>query len=312
MITVPRNSSEGTSYHGRFAPTPSGPLHFGSVVTALGSYLQARSHGGYWSLRFEDLDAARIQNGAADSILRDLERLGLAWDGEPGYQSRHHAHYEAALEHLSHQGLIFACGCSRREVRGIYPGSCRDGLPAGRKPRSLRLRIPGETVTFKDRLQGRQVIDLQNEVGDFIVRRADNITAYHLAVVVDDAEAGITEVVRGADLLDATAPQIVLQRLLNKTTPDYLHLPLALDPSGRKISKQDHAPPISGQPPADVLLEALHFLGQNPDPELRQAPVIEILDWAQIHWRLRQIPCHNRPGYKVSAAGPSVRIASHG
>lgn len=282
--------SGGSPYHGRFAPTPSGPLHFGSVVAALGSYLQARRHGGRWSLRIEDLDQPRVSHGAADSILRDLERLGLLWDGEPVYQSQRLPHYEAALERLSQRGLTFACGCSRREVRGIYPGTCRNNLPAGRTPRSLRLRAPVNIIRFDDQLQGPQHIDLQTVIGDVILRRADGVFAYHLAVVTDDAEGGINEIVRGADLLDSTAPQIALQRLLELPTPRYLHLPVALDRYGRKISKQNHAPPIGQQAPAGVLFEALRFLAQSPEAGLSRATVDELLAWAQEHWEVDKIP----------------------
>lgn len=273
------------SYHGRFAPTPSGPLHFGSVVAALGSYLQARQQGGRWTIRIEDLDRPRMQAGADSRILHDLERLGLEWDGTPIYQSQRLSRYFDMLAELTRRGQTFACGCTRRETAGIYPGTCRDGLPDGRKARSLRLRVPPRTIVFDDALQGRQNVDLSSTTGDFVLRRADGIIAYHLASVVDDGDDGVTEIVRGADLLDACAPQILLQQLLGYPTPRYMHLPVVYDSQGRKVSKQNHAPPITDQSPARVLLDALAFLGQQPEPALGRAATAEILDWARANWR---------------------------
>lgn len=296
-LMVPNKSSGGSPYRGRFAPTPSGPLHFGSVVAALGSYLEARNHNGEWLLRIEDLDRPRIRPGAADSILRDLERLGLEWDDEPVYQQHNLQAYEQVLQQLKNQGLTYDCGCTRREVRGAYTGTCRNGLAADRRARSIRLRVPAGNIQFHDRLHGKQSFDLMQSTGDFIVRRADHIIAYHLAVVIDDAAAGITDIVRGADLLDSTAPQILLQQLLHYPAPDYLHLPIALDANSRKISKQNHAPPIADQPASQVLWQALDFLGQQPAPDLQRATPRTLLDWATEHWDSTVIPRHNRqPG----------------
>lgn len=289
-MTLPEKSSGGTLYRGRFAPTPSGPLHFGSVIAALGSYLRARNQGGQWLVRLEDLDHPRVRRGAADSILRDLERLGLDWDGEPVYQSRRIEQYQQALQLLEQGGHAYSCGCTRREVKGLYDGICRNGLPAGREPRSLRLRVPDQDIIFDDGLQGTQSFNLVSCAGDFILRRADSIIAYHLAVVIDDAASGMTEIVRGADLLEATAPQILLQQLLHYPTPGYLHLPVVYNRYGRKFSKQNHADPIAMQPASSVLYEALRFLGQKPAVELQKAPVAEIVAWAVEHWDSGNVP----------------------
>lgn len=288
-------SSVTSPYRGRFAPTPSGPLHFGSVIAALGSYLQARSHNGLWLLRLEDLDRPRVRPGASDAILRDLERLGLHWDGEPEYQSRHGERYHQALGTLEQAGHTYFCGCSRREVKGLYSGTCREGLPGGREPRSIRLRVPDKNIVFYDRLQGQQVFNLQACTGDFILQRADHIIAYHLAVVVDDAESHMTEIVRGADLLEATAPQILLQQYLNYPAPAYLHLPVVYDRHGRKFSKQNHADPVAAEPAGQVLCKALKFLGQQPVRDLEKAAVADILDWAIAHWNVDAIPRHKAP-----------------
>jgi glutamyl-Q tRNA(Asp) synthetase len=260
---------------GRFAPSPTGPLHFGSLVAALASWLDARAAGGRWLLRIEDLDQPRVQPGAADAIQRALESFALYWDGEVVFQSRRTALYEEALRRLGEK--VYGCGCSRREIAdstlslaadgaAIYPGTCRAGLPPGRTARALRVRSDGDTVRFVDRVQGPQAQDVAREVGDFVLRRADGPFAYQLAVVVDDAEQGVTDVVRGADLLDSTARQILLQRLLGLPTPRYLHVPVAVDAAGEKLSKQAGALPA-----APSLRKALAFLGQPPTESLAEA-----------------------------------------
>jgi len=259
---------------GRFAPSPSGPLHFGSLVAALASWLDARAAGGRWLVRIEDLDQPRVQRGAADEILRTLDRLGLCWDGEVIFQSRRTALYEQALTRL--EGT-YLCACSRREIADsalalaadgaqVYPGTCRAGLPAGRSARALRVRVAG-TVSFVDRVQGSLSQDLAREVGDFVLRRADGQFAYQLAVVVDDADQGVSDVVRGADLLDSTPRQLYLQRLLGLPTPRYLHVPVALDASGDKLSKHTGAHAIG----REDLRRALLFLGQPPSDTLAEA-----------------------------------------
>jgi len=265
-------------YAGRFAPSPTGPLHFGSLVAALASWLDARAAGGCWLVRIEDLDSPREPPGAAGQILRALESLGLEWDGPVAYQSKRRILYRDALESLA--GKTYACGCSRKEVAdsalgmnsaGVYPGTCRNGLPAGKTPRALRMRTTLEPIRFADRVQGDIEQSVERDVGDFIVCRTDGQFAYQLAVVVDDAEQGITDVVRGADLLDSTARQIYLQRVLGYSTPRYLHVPVAANAAGEKLSKQTGAPPIELTNAKDQLRRALAFLGQPEAANLREA-----------------------------------------
>jgi glutamyl-Q tRNA(Asp) synthetase len=259
---------------GRFAPSPTGPLHFGSLVAALASWLDARAAGGRWLVRMEDLDQPRVRPGAAQEILRALERLGLGWDGEVTYQSRRTALYEDALRRLG--AHTYWCGCTRSEIAdsslglaadgaAIYPGTCRGGLPAGKAPRTLRLKVDASTLAFTDRVQGRRAQALGREVGDFVLCRADGQFAYQLAVVVDDAAQGVTDVVRGADLLDSTGRQIFLQRLLGLRMPRYLHVPVVVNARGEKLSKQTGAEPIDLSRPESELRKALAFLGQHED-----------------------------------------------
>jgi len=265
-------------YVGRFAPSPTGPLHFGSLVAALASWLDARAADGRWLVRIEDLDPPRAVPGAADEILRTLDRLGLGWDGPVLYQSRRSASYEAALESLD----TYWCGCTRREIADssigratdgaqIYPGTCRTGLAPGKTPRALRLRTGGEEIAFTDRVQGPQRQILEREIGDFVLLRADGQFAYQLAVVVDDAEQGVTDVVRGADLLDSTPRQIFLQRLLGYPMPRYLHVPAAVNEAGEKLSKQTGALPVDIKRKAEELARALTFLGQPETDDPAQA-----------------------------------------
>ncbi len=288
-----------TSYRGRFAPSPTGPLHFGSLVAAVGSYLQARSQGGQWFVRIEDLDPPREVPGAADDILRTLEAFGFEWDGEVMYQSRRHAAYEAALEKLRQSGALYACGCTRREIADssmngiegpVYPGTCRAGLQQGRNARAWRVRVDGAVVEFDDLLQGRQRSALAEDIGDFVVKRADGFFAYQLAVVVDDAEQGITEVARGADLLHSTPRQILLQRLLGLPTPRYLHLPVVLNEQGEKLSKQTFAAPVDRTNLLPVLWQALDVLGQQPPQELLDSDLETLWFWAINHWLGSCIP----------------------
>jgi len=266
-------------YVGRFAPSPTGPLHFGSLVAALASWLDARALRGRWLLRIEDLDAPRQQPGAADQILRALERMGLTWDGPVAYQSPRSTLYDSAAHELKKQ--TYWCGCTRREIADsslglaadgaqIYPGTCRSGLAKGKPARALRLRALG-SVEFDDRVQGPQLQSLEREVGDFVLYRADGQFAYQLAVVVDDAAQGVTDVVRGADLLDSTARQIYLQRLLGYPTPRYLHVPVAVNAAGEKLSKQAGAQPIDPARPDRAIRDALVFLGQSPTADLGEA-----------------------------------------
>jgi glutamyl-Q tRNA(Asp) synthetase len=265
-------------YVGRFAPSPTGPLHFGSLVAALASWLDARAAKGRWLVRIEDLDAPRSEPRAADHILRTLEEFGLGWDGCVVYQSRRTALYDAARRRLENH--TYWCGCTRREIADsslglaadgaqIYPGTCRNGIASGKAPRALRLRTSDEAIGFVDRVQGPQHQRLDRDVGDFVLYRADAQYAYQLAVVVDDAAQGVTDVVRGADLLDSTPRQIYLQRLLGYPTPRYLHVPAAVNAAGEKLSKQTGAAPIT--PGRDALRRALSFLGQREMDDLEQA-----------------------------------------
>jgi len=277
-------------YRGRFAPSPTGPLHFGSLIAAVGSFLEARSRGGEWLVRIEDIDGPRAVPGAADDILRDLDRYGLHWDGIPTWQSARTELYREALTRLRDAGWTFPCGCSRRDYVGVYPGTCRERLRPGRRARTRRLRVDDATVVVHDEVQGEFRQNLASAVGDFVLRRADGIFAYHLAVVVDDAEQGITHVVRGADLLDSTPRQMRLQHCAGLTTPAYAHLPVAVNAAGQKLSKQTYAEPLAGKPPVAMLLDALDFLGQEPDPALRDAELDEVWAWASASWRLAKVP----------------------
>lgn len=289
-----------TPYRGRFAPTPSGPLHFGSLVAALGSYLQARAAGGEWLVRMEDLDPPREVAGAADAILRTLEAHGLAWDGPLLYQSGRGEFYFQVFEELDRLGVLYGCACTRKEIntampRGrygpVYTGRCRHGVPTGREPRSLRVRVEGGERGFTDPLQGPFSQHMEREVGDFVVRRADGLTAYQLAVVVDDADQGVSEVVRGSDLLDSTPRQLYLQEVLGLVRPAYLHLPVAANPLGQKWSKQTFAPALDDGDPMPALAAAWRFLGQSPfEGEAREASPEEFLVWAAERWRVERIP----------------------
>lgn len=285
-------------YLGRFAPSPTGPLHFGSLVAAVGSYLEARTRGGQWLLRMEDLDPPREMPGAADGILRTLEAYGFEWDGPVLYQSRRRDAYEAALEQLQSAGLLYPCACTRKEIadsalRGIegpvYPGTCRAGLH-GRPARAWRVRTTMDETGFEDAIQGPLAQVLQRDIGDFVLKRADGLYAYQLAVVVDDAEQGITHIVRGADLLDSTPRQIYLQRLLQLPVPHYAHLPVVVNARGEKLSKQTLAAPLSDDAPTTTLWQALDFLGQQPPPSLTTGNPADMWQWAYEQWDIRRAP----------------------
>ena len=314
-------------YCGRFAPSPTGPLHFGSLVAAIGSYLDAKLHQGTWLVRMEDLDTPRCTPEAADDILRTLNVYGLHWDGEVVYQSQRTPAYEAALQQLKDFGAVYPCCCTRKEIADsavhgveglVYPGTCRHGIPAGREGRAWRVRTDieltrhsraggnpaiqnalcsnsldsrlrgndkSEVIEFDDALQGGISQNLESDIGDFVVKRADGLFAYQLAVVVDDAFQDITHVVRGADLLLSTPRQIYLQRLLGLPTPSYLHLPVVVNVQGEKLSKQTLAEPIDKQQAATTLFNALLFLQQSPPTQLRSGSVDEVLAWAVHHWQ---------------------------
>lgn len=278
---------------GRFAPSPSGALHFGSLLAALASYLDVRARGGQWLLRMEDLDPAREPAGAADQILLTLEDLALTWDGPVLYQSRRQEAYEAALATLAEQGLTYACDCSRQHVRalgGIYDNSCRTRLtpPAGSS--ATRFKVPDQEYMVDDRIQGRYKQHLLNDCGDFVLRRRDGLIAYQLAVVVDDQWQGVTDVLRGYDLLDSTPRQIALQQALGYSQPVYAHIPVASNHHGQKLSKQHFARPLQRDNASDYLYEALMFLRQQPPAELREAPPAEQVAWAIPNWDIQRVP----------------------
>ncbi|VVP51799.1 Glutamyl-Q tRNA(Asp) synthetase [Pseudomonas fluorescens] len=281
-----------SAYIGRFAPTPSGHLHFGSLVAALASYLDARSVGGRWLIRMEDLDPPREEPGAQAAILKALESYGFEWDGEMVLQSDRHDAYAEVLNRLFNHGLAYACTCSRKTLapyHGIYPGLCRN---AGHdsKDAAIRLRVPELEYHFIDRVQGEFRQHLGREVGDFVIRRRDGLYAYQLAVVLDDAWQGITDIVRGADLLDSTPRQLYLQELLGLPQPRYLHIPLITQPDGNKLGKSYRSPPLTEDQATPLLLRALRALGQNPGAELAYATPREVLDWGIAHWDALKIP----------------------
>lgn len=264
------------AYVGRFAPSPTGPLHAGSLVAAVASYLDARAHHGRWLLRIEDLDPPREARGARAAIVDALARLGFTHDDDIVHQSGRDAAYRAAFDRLARAGVVYPCACTRREVADsllrsrrkppdnadpVYPGTCRDGMPAGREPRAWRLRVDATPITWRDRCTGRSTERLDESVGDFVLRRADGLWAYQLAVVVDDAWQGVTDVVRGADLRASTARQVYLQRLLDLPAVRYLHVPVVLDSAGCKLSKQTGAAPIDPRHGVRALNEVLRFLG---------------------------------------------------
>jgi glutamyl-Q tRNA(Asp) synthetase len=298
-----------TTIIGRFAPSPTGPLHVGSLVAALGSYVMAKREGGLWLLRVEDLDTPRVVPGMADDILRTLEILGFRWDGEILHQSRRTEVYQEALDRLLRKGAAYPCGCSRAEIARVasaphpgeegpaYPGICRNGLPHGKKARAIRVRAGDEAISFHDGVMGIVNRILSASGGDFVVKRADGPFAYQLAVVVDDAESGVNQVVRGADLLSSTPRQIHLQQLFGYSTPCYYHLPLVTGPGGSKLSKRDNAVSLASGRDLEregglLLFDALLFLGQVPPSSLRGAACGEVLSWAVGHFSPDSIPCH--------------------
>lgn len=282
---------EPARYVGRFAPSPTGLLHFGSLVAAVASYLQARSQNGQWLLRIEDIDPPREQPGATEAIIDALQAYGFRWDGDVVFQSESREAHEVALQELLANGWAYPCGCSRRDLadapRGplgtIYPGTCRNGCDTTET--AIRVRTVDEPVDFCDRLQGQTTQRLESESGDFVIRRRDGLIAYQLAVVVDDALQGITEVVRGIDLLDSTPRQIWLQRLLGYPTPAYLHIPVVVHDNGDKLSKLTGAAAIPPDGSGIVLTAALAALRQEPPAELASESLETVWQWASTHWQ---------------------------
>jgi glutamyl-Q tRNA(Asp) synthetase len=298
--TQKKLSRPDPAYRGRFAPSPTGPLHFGSLVAAVGSYLDARHHHGTWLVRMEDLDTPRCVPGAAEDILHTLAVFGMTSDEPVIYQSRRTATYEAALQKLKESGAAYPCCCTRKEIADsalhgiegfVYPGTCRHGMVHTRTTPAWRVRtdLTAAPIAFEDALQGSISQNIETDIGDFVVKRADGLFAYQLAVVVDDAEQRITHVVRGSDLLASTPRQIHLQHLLGLTTPRYMHLPVAVNEAGEKLSKQTLAAPVDVAQPAATLLRALEFLKQAPPHGLANSDVPTILDWAVRNWQPQRL-----------------------
>ena len=287
------------AYRGRFAPSPTGPLHFGSLVAAVGSYLEAKSRGGEWLIRIENLDSSREIPGASSEILHALEVLGMEWDGAVVYQNGRYGAYQAALAKLEGNGLIYPCSCSRKEIADstimgiegpVYPGTCRRRKLDEGRVGAWRVRTNNDLIEFEDALQGWNRQRLESDIGDFVVRRADGTFAYQLAVVVDDAEQGITHVVRGADLLNSTPRQIYLQQLLDHPTPAYMHLPVVTNAHGEKLSKQTCAEAVDTSDPVLPLMKALRFLCHTPPIELSERGLASFWTWAINNWDPRTIP----------------------
>ncbi|MFO1385017.1 MAG: tRNA glutamyl-Q(34) synthetase GluQRS [Chitinivorax sp.] len=288
-------------YCGRFAPSPTGPLHFGSLVTALASFLDARAKQGRWLVRMEDIDFTRCLPGLDQDILSTLADFGLEWDGEVLYQNQPHSQqrYQAALQQLRDHGLTYLCGCSRKEIADsaqqgiegpVYPGTCRNGLAPGKAGRAERIKVPQQDIGFVDRIQGPLNQNLAHQIGDFVLRRADGCFSYQLAVVADDAWQGVTDVVRGIDLLLSTPRQLYLQQVLGLAQPGYAHIPLAVNQLGLKLSKQNLARAVDRQQPVPVLYRALLFLGQAAPAEAQHWSRQRLLDWAIANWQLERVP----------------------
>lgn len=291
-----------TPYRGRFAPSPTGPLHFGSLIAATGSYLQAKSQNGEWLVRIDDIDPPREQAGAAESILKTLDQYGFEWDKEVLYQSTRSERYMDAINQLLKLNLAYPCTCSRKSIlektgqnRGevIYPGFCRNGATennAQHASHSIRLNCQQQQQSFNDAIQGKQHFDFDKQLGDFILQRRDKLFSYQLASGIDDAEQGITEVIRGADLLTVTPSHLQVQKVLNLPSPRYAHLPVVINSAGQKLSKQNLARAISVKDTTVLLFNALKFLGQMPPNELLKASQEEIWNWAISNWQLNLVP----------------------
>jgi glutamyl-Q tRNA(Asp) synthetase len=281
------------TYVGRFAPSPSGPLHFGSLIAALGSYFQAKSQQGTWLVRIEDLDPPREMPGAADTILRQLEAYGLQWDGKVMYQSLRHEAYQAQIEQWLSEDVAYYCRCTRKQIRdagGYYPGTCRTAAITDSEGCAVRIKMAHPTYQFRDEKHGIISIPPALAEEDFIIKRRDGLFAYNLAVVLDDIDQGITQVVRGADLIEPTGRQMSLYHQLNAEPVSYLHLPLAVDRQGNKLSKQNHATAIDLQHPQPTLIRAMEFLGFELTTEIKGANIEEIIHWGIQNWSREQLP----------------------
>ncbi|MDH5545143.1 MAG: tRNA glutamyl-Q(34) synthetase GluQRS [Gammaproteobacteria bacterium] len=292
-------------YRGRFAPSPTGPLHIGSLIAATASYLDAKSRHGQWLIRIEDIDPPREVAGAADNILRVLEQFGFEWDEDVVYQSRRGALYEEAISELTKKHLVYFCQCSRKDIAAsathglngpIYPGTCRDAIPTHQQG-ALRFETKDQSITFDDAICGKITQNVARDSGDFVIKRNDGLYAYQLAVVVDDAEQQITHVVRGRDILDLTPGQILLQQALKLDTVHYAHFPVITNALGQKLSKQTGAPPVGAKNPVSTLLDCLRFLGQAAPVELGDATLDEFWIWAISNWNLANTvtTCRDQP-----------------
>ncbi len=279
-------------YIGRFAPSPTGPLHFGSLVAALASFLDARKERGTWRVRMEDIDPPREEPGASAAILTALEAHGLHWDGEVRYQSQRLDVYASVIDDLARNSHTFHCTCSRQMLRAshVYPGTCRDRASPGAEPTAVRIKTIATEIAFDDLVQGPQRIQLENDVGDFIIRRKDTLIAYQLAVALDDLDQGISRVVRGIDLMDSSFKQIYIMQLMGSAPPVYAHIPVITDPQGIKLSKQTHAPALDCSTPGQNLCAALAALGHQPPAELYPGDTTNILKWAIDAWCLAEVP----------------------
>lgn len=286
-------------YIGRFAPSPTGALHFGSLVSALASYLDAKANRGSWLVRMEDLDPPREEAGAANLILQSLEDHRLEWDGEVMYQRQRWDRYEERLIELRNNNLVYACNCSRQRLQslgGIYDGHCRDQPPSSDQTIAWRLKLynapelpTSDEIVFEDLIQGSQCQNLRTHAGDQILKRRDGLYAYQLAVVVDDIDQQVTHIIRGSDLLEVTGRQIFLFQCLNAAVPQFGHVPLAIQANGQKLSKQNHARPLASDRANINLWQALVFLGQNPPLDLQHASPIDIITWAVAHWQRERV-----------------------
>jgi len=277
-----------TTYRGRFAPSPSGPLHFGSMVAAIGSWVDARHHQGQWLVRMEDIDPPREMPGAADDILKTLEAYGLYWDQKVTYQSSSLERYQELLQRLLDEHLVYRCTCTRKQIKatgGVYGNSCRLAEHPEETAHSIRLKVEDPILGFQDCFQGNCEADLLTAGEDYILKRKDGLFAYMLAVVADDIEQQITHVIRGADLLDTTTQQLYLYRVLKAKVPIYGHLPIALNSQGLKLSKQNHATAVSRDNVVETLWQAISFLKQNPPDSLRLESKEQVLNWAVQHWQ---------------------------
>lgn len=289
-------------YIGRFAPSPTGPMHFGTLIAAVASYLQAKVNQGKWLVRMEDVDTMRNVKGADTQLLNSLQAFGFVWDNDVLYQTTCNDGYQRALEQLDQQNLVFPCACSRKHLStqkeyqnsGVYPGTCRENSLPFEDEHAIRLKVNDTVIKFSDEVMGLQQENLATMSGDFVIKRRDGLFAYQLAVVVDDALQGVTEVVRGADLLDSTARQIYLQRCLGYPTPAYLHLPLALGADGDKLSKLTAAEAVDDQHPVTAIVDALNHLGQQAPETLKKNSLDECWAWAIKNWNPHNIPRINR------------------